>query len=284
MDRNDYVIDPDMVELERLKEQGIEVTKHLPELSVNIPFKKGGKGRIVDVACGAAEWANEIAKAHPEAEIIGFDKNASAIQYANEQARIRNINNAEFRVLDLFEPLPFEDDSCIFVNARFVVGVIPRDYWLPVLRECYRILQPGGVIQLVESEVQSVVGDPHYHALQRASYQAFWQLGKSFAPTEIALGPMLPKFLREASFSNMTTEASVIDYSFGTRAHEILCEDFILAAQAMQKRGLFTTYGGLTQQQYDTAFTGMCEEMRNDPNFAAFWYILRFRASKPALL
>ncbi|HTI15326.1 MAG TPA: class I SAM-dependent methyltransferase [Dictyobacter sp.] len=275
MKKEEYVIDPDAVELERLKEQGRLVTKALPELS-QLKLEKGQ--RVLDIACGAGEWAVNVAWMNPDVEVIGIDINASAIAYANDQSKLRGCTNIEFRVMDIYKPLEFEDESCDYINMRFVVGVLPGDYWSTLLTEIKRILVPGGKLRLIESEYSSVAGAPNWHFLQMAAFKAFWTLGKSFAPDQIALGPMIKKFVKEADFTNLELSSHIIDFSSDSPWHETVREDFIEAAQLMQKKGLFTSYGGLTQEEYDTAFVGMCQEMRSQLD--AWWYIFTVLSQK----
>jgi SAM-dependent methyltransferase len=78
--------------------------------------------RIVDLACGPGYWALEVAYAYSDLEVVGIDISERMINYASAQARIQNRQNIHFQTGNILAPLPFEDASFDFVNARLIVG------------------------------------------------------------------------------------------------------------------------------------------------------------------
>src|SRR5437868_4283997 len=49
--------------------------------------------RILDIACGPGGWAQELASAHPEFEVVGFDISQIMIDYARAFVQVRNLQN-----------------------------------------------------------------------------------------------------------------------------------------------------------------------------------------------
>lgn len=82
--------------------------------------------------------------------------------------------------LDLREPLPFQDASCSLVYSEHFVEHL--DYPEPAgsfVKECYRVLQPGGVLSLAVPDIELVLrsyvlgGTEEYYAQRDKHYPAW---------------------------------------------------------------------------------------------------------------
>lgn len=62
-------------------------------------------------------------------------------------------SNVEFIVSNACEPWPFPNESFDFVHVRFMILSLSAENYLFVLKECMRILKPGGFVQM---------GDPDF--------------------------------------------------------------------------------------------------------------------------
>jgi ubiquinone/menaquinone biosynthesis C-methylase UbiE len=58
--------------------------------------------------------------------------------------------NVSFQVGNALGRLPFADDTFDFVNIRLFIIALKEHEWPIVVQEVYRILKPGGFIQMVE--------------------------------------------------------------------------------------------------------------------------------------
>src|SRR5579859_1692694 len=136
---NVYFNDPESgAEMARLIDQDHLITEGMGGLLPERSNDFSGIHRLLDVGCGPGGWALEIAFAHPEIEVIGFDISQAMIDYARARARVRGLDNASFRVMDMQKPLDFSDDSFDLVNGRFV-SFIPTSLIPAFLKECMRI-------------------------------------------------------------------------------------------------------------------------------------------------
>lgn len=54
----------------------------------------------------------------------------------------------KFRQHDLTQPLPYEDGTVRFITFHHALEHFPYDVGLKILKECYRVLHPGGVIRV----------------------------------------------------------------------------------------------------------------------------------------
>lgn len=58
--------------------------------------------------------------------------------------------NVSFQVGNVLGKLPFADNTFDFVNLRLFIIALKKHEWPIVVNEAYRILKPGGFIQMVE--------------------------------------------------------------------------------------------------------------------------------------
>jgi len=69
-------------------------------------------------------------------------------------------------VWDLRRGLPFQPGSCAAIFSEHMIEHVPKDDAQNLLRECYRALQPGGVLRLstpdAEKFLRSYVGDGEF--------------------------------------------------------------------------------------------------------------------------
>jgi SAM-dependent methyltransferase len=98
--------------------------------------------RVLDLACGVGDPALSIAaEVAPSGRVTASDLGPGMMSLAEELARKKSITNIEFREANA-ESLPFADESYDVLTCRFGIMFFPD---LPkALRECFRVLKPGG--------------------------------------------------------------------------------------------------------------------------------------------
>jgi len=98
--------------------------------------------RVLDLASGVGDPALSIvAEVAPSGHVTASDLGPGMISLAEELARKKGITNIEFREASA-ESLPFPDESYDALTCRFGIMFFPD---LPkALRECFRVLKPGG--------------------------------------------------------------------------------------------------------------------------------------------
>ena len=99
---------------------------------------------ILDVGCGTERWAHRIARAFPQAQIVGLDAVAPTPNPAAPPL------NYHFIKADILQGLPFADESFDYVHQRLLVGGIPAKSWLGVVRELARVAHAFGWVELLE--------------------------------------------------------------------------------------------------------------------------------------
>ncbi|WIV45667.1 class I SAM-dependent methyltransferase [Glutamicibacter nicotianae] len=92
--------------------------------------------RILDIGCGSGPLAHELMERG--ARVSGFDASQAMI----DLARARLGEDADLRVADLGETLPYEDNSFDDAIASLVLHYL--EDWTGPLSEIRRVLAPGG--------------------------------------------------------------------------------------------------------------------------------------------
>ncbi len=172
--------------------------------------------RILDLACGPGGWTIEAAQSL-EVPCVGVDLSPAMIESARLSARIGGINDlATFRVMDLTHPLAFADGSFDLVNARFLLGFLPRTKWPALLHECFRVLKVGGSVLLTEAEWATTTSPAAEH-LARKAIDALHKAGFGFSLDGRTLGVAhaLPALLRASGGRDVQCAAHLLNFSSG---------------------------------------------------------------------
>ncbi|WP_376797334.1 class I SAM-dependent methyltransferase [Thermogemmatispora sp.] len=277
---NTYPIDPEHVgELARLMQQDRLLTEAmgglLPEEGISLPET----GRVLDLACGPGGWALELAFHFPKAEILGVDISAQVIEYARAQAWSRGLENVHFQVMNVMEPLAFPDGSFDLINGRLLCGFMLPSAWPRLLQECFRLLRPGGVLRLTETEgplTSSVATERYLHLIRRALQQA----GQSFSPDgrHIGITPVLPRLVRQAGFHEVHLRATAIDWSMGTDMHYSVFKDHLIAMELLQP--FLVKMQLVSKEELELLFQQALAEMQQE-DFCAIWTLLTVWGRQP---
>ncbi|WP_320674463.1 class I SAM-dependent methyltransferase [Prochlorococcus sp. MIT 1341] len=151
------------------------------------PLKKGLKSfnsrkrssiKLLDVATGTGRTLQQIARAEPGIELIGVDLSLAYLRKAN-----RSLNTHNNRLVQLIrgnaEQLPFETASIQGVTCVYLLHELPLNIREKVLKECWRVLEPGGVfviadsVQLDDSPKFKLVLDNFYKVFHEPFYRDY---------------------------------------------------------------------------------------------------------------
>jgi SAM-dependent methyltransferase len=103
--------------------------------------------RVLDLASGVGDPALSIAiEVAPNGRVTATDLGPGMISLAEELARKRGLTIIEFREASA-ESLPFPDESYDVLTCRFGIMFFPDLH--KALRECLRVLKPGGRVVFV---------------------------------------------------------------------------------------------------------------------------------------
>jgi ubiquinone/menaquinone biosynthesis C-methylase UbiE len=277
---NAYFIDAESgAEMARLIEQDRFVTRAMggllpPEIDLS------RVDTILDLACGPGGWAQEIAFAHPEIEVIGVDSSQKMIGYASSLARAQGLENLRFQLMDAKQPLQFPDNTFDLVNARFITGFMAPPDWPRLIAECWRVTRPGGLLRMTESDSVGSTTSPAFATTSRIFAQAFHRAGRSLSPDgrDAGITPLLPRFFHQAGYQNIREQAHVLNFSQGAPAYNSQYENVKVALLLVQP--FLVKTGVTTDQEWEELCNRVMMEMLEE-DFCALWYFLSVWGEKP---
>ena len=114
----------------------------MPE--VDAKLRAGGS--VADIGCGNGQALLFLAKGYPNAQLVGLDNYAPAIEAANANAREAGLaDRVRYEVCDVTEGIPGTYD---LITSFDVVHDMPHPR--PAMREIRKALKPGGTYFVLE--------------------------------------------------------------------------------------------------------------------------------------
>jgi ubiquinone/menaquinone biosynthesis C-methylase UbiE len=109
-----------------------------------------GQLRVLDVATGTGRTLRQIRAALPQAQLVGLDLSPSYLRQAN-----RWLSQLPSELPQLVqgnaEAMPFAEGSMQAITCVFLLHELPAEARQNVLNDCFRVLEPGGVLVLADS-------------------------------------------------------------------------------------------------------------------------------------
>lgn len=269
---NPYIFDAESeTEMVRLQKQERLMTEALGGLFPERPEELGGVQNLLDVGCGPAGWALSVAHAYPKVYVTGIDISERMIRYARAMAKVQWLdNNTEFRVMDATQPLDFPDNTFDLINARYIIGFMNTTQWPEFLRECWRILRPGGVVRLTEWDGGTSTS-PAINQIGAMLSTLLWKSGKSFSVDGRGgmLVPRMKHLLRTAGFDHIQKKAYIIEAGPDVEGFDMWMEDVQITAQSLKP--VWVKMGITTEEDFERVYREAYLDMLAD-DFSSIAY------------
>jgi ubiquinone/menaquinone biosynthesis C-methylase UbiE len=279
---NTYVLDTESAtEQVRILRQDRMATKSMGgPLSELAPSVIEQMHSILDLACGPGAWVLNIAYEYPRLEVVGVDISRRMIEYARALAREEHMHNASFQLMNVLEPLQFPDNSFDLVNARAMFGFMSRADWPKLVKECMRILKPGGFLRLTELEYPITSGTAT-EKMSSLFLKALHVTGRSFSPDGRNLGitPMLGFFMRQTGFEQIRSVPHLLDGSFGSEYYDAQAQNLAIVTLGLQP--FLVKSGVTTNEEFEETYQQMLNEVHSE-DFCSILYLLTVLGRKPA--
>lgn len=227
---------------------------------------------LLDIACGSGGWTLDVAQQYPDAQVVGIDLSERMIDFDQAQSKVRGLENITFKTANILEPLAFPDQSFDVVNARLIATVVPKTMWPVLLRECRRVVRPGGVIRLTECEMPltNILAGV---TMNRMISQAMHCAGLGFSPDGLHIGitPVLGRLLHNAGCHTIHNRSYTLDFSFGTDLYEAMYEDGKILFELVKPFVVKT--GVASQEEVDRVSEQALRETQSEA-FCGIWTYL----------
>jgi len=126
-----------------------------------LELSAGGRPRVLDVATGTGDLAIDIARACPDAAIIGLDPSTRMLDIAAEKVARRGLAERVTFVAGDAQALPYGEGELDAATIAFGIRNVPDRG--AALRELARVVRPGGRVAVLE------LGEPTGDAAPGAS-------------------------------------------------------------------------------------------------------------------
>jgi len=161
---------------------------------------------VLDLGCGPGTITLGLARR--ARRVVGLDAAAKMVEQARELAADSEVHNASFEVGSAYE-LPYGDGSFDVVYAHQVMQHLADP--VRALREARRVLRPGGLVAVRDSDYQTMVHAPVEPAIQywlRLYHEVVAANGG-----KADAGRFLPRWVHAAGFVDPVVTTSTTTYA-----------------------------------------------------------------------
>ncbi|RIA88624.1 S-adenosyl-L-methionine-dependent methyltransferase [Glomus cerebriforme] len=149
VENSKYFLPCDDEEFDRLYSQHY-ICRNIWQQNYIAPVKERlsfGASHVLDVGCGPGTWLIEMANEFPKSHFTGID-------ITPVFPRENKSDNTDFMEINILEGLPFEDYSFDYVHMRFLITAFSESDWKFAINELVRVTKVGGIIEIVEDEIE----------------------------------------------------------------------------------------------------------------------------------
>ena len=122
-----------------------------------LPYLERGQ-RLLDVGCGPGSITVDLAELVAPGPVVGVDREPAVLEGARRLGEERGLTNLTFEPADVYA-LPYPDDHVDVVYAHQVLQHLVDP--VAALTEMRRVLRPGGVLAVRDSDYATMTHAPH---------------------------------------------------------------------------------------------------------------------------
>lgn len=138
----------------------------------DLGIKTNTKKTLLEIGCGIGSVLEIFAETFPNIELSGIDIEEKQINLACSSLKNRYSHKIDLRVGNA-NNLPWKNNSFDYIFGIWFLEHIKEP--TPILKECYRVLKPGGKIILIESDLMSLFTYPESSEYLYLK-QSMWEL------------------------------------------------------------------------------------------------------------
>ena len=226
-----------------------------------LPYLRAGMD-VLDCGCGPGTMTVEIAEIVTSGIVVGVDLESSQLAIGQERARELDVRNVCFQQASIYQ-LPFPDASFDAVYAHAVLYHLRHPG--AALQEVHRVLRPGGIVAVRDSDTRGDLCAPPDPLLDRV-----WALAETVIRSQGGnpeFGRTQRAALHEAGFVDLVASASYDAYG-ETEAIQGYAA-FWAAFLTIQHAELIVAEGWATREELDTLAAALTQWGIHPDAFAA---------------
>ena len=162
----------------------------------------GPSDRVLDAGCGSGSMTRAIARAQPNGEALGLDREHKYIDFARRKTKSEQIENATFEVGDVLS-IPFTDGTFDLLWSKHLLQWIGQRR--QALAEFKRVTRPGGRIVCCNFDRFCLAHYPTDHQIQTDLEMWFSAAEREFG-FDTDLGRKLPHMFKTAGLLDVRAD------------------------------------------------------------------------------
>jgi ubiquinone/menaquinone biosynthesis C-methylase UbiE len=173
---------------------------------------------VLDIGCGAGEWAFGVIQQYPLARVHGIDTSDALVGKAVRRVHREGLERVSFQLFDAAQPLTFFDETFDIVHVQSLASFIMTAMRDRIIDEMLRVLKVGGWLNIIDFE-QGSTSSPAYNRLSIMGLAGVGSLGGTLIPSSSNYGvaARLYGFLVEAGLIDVSYTVHAVDY--GVNSH-----------------------------------------------------------------
>ncbi|SJL10197.1 uncharacterized protein ARMOST_13581 [Armillaria ostoyae] len=257
-----YILPSDALEKQRLELQHSLLRRTLCDRKSVLPpitLKPGDK--VLDSGTGTGSWVMLLAKeVSPSISLTAIDIQSKIFPKSFPR-------NVIFSIHSVTE-LPGEwTDSYSLVNQRVLYAALTESQWIAALSEIYRVLAPGGWVQIIEGSTISTHMGPYSEKIGSI-------LGKMYSHKGLLIdvAKRLPDMLVREGFINVHSETQALPLGAWAGTDGLEHRDNLISVYSAMRGPIFKADGfGLvsSEREYDDLLDGLAKEWDNGRGVSA---------------
>ncbi|HEU5383616.1 MAG TPA: methyltransferase domain-containing protein [Ktedonobacteraceae bacterium] len=233
---------------------------------------------VLDIGCGPGVWLLDLVAQYPHIRGIGIDNSKSMLDMAR---LLQKAEGKSFTIqhMDVRNGLAFPDASFDFIQMRLNHSFLLPPMWPPILKECYRVLRPGGSLCVIDLEAifTNKPASEEYYGLLPAVWSKA-HLGFSISGRSIGILAQTKPLLRQAGFVNARLELHALDVSKGEENYTLSQENLKIIFAGVLPTLIHK--GGYTQE-YLLELAGRAEKEMQEDDFSCVAVLFSVWCRKP---
>ncbi len=206
---------------------------------------------ILDLGCGEGQLGFALREVYPHARLVGIDRDPKAIEKAQAKAAERKLDNYQFIVGDVEQPLVAGPFDLVYASLILLHTRQPEK----VVGNVFAALNPGGYFWAKEGSTQAIelTDEPNLKELYQLMAKAMTTIG-----VRPNIGGELPGLLAEAGYEQVRQETEVYALGGQSQAGQVM---FAVTVGAMYNaRTMVSKISGVPVSELEQMYVGILNE------------------------